>query len=71
MNILRMQTAPESVLLSLTSQFLGPTSTKELALLNFCECLGGLGFLGPKHKDPYVLLHHFYLIILPNVDSSV
>lgn len=52
MNILRMQTAPESVLLSLTSQFLGPTSTKELALLNFCECLGGLGFLKPEGSYP-------------------
>ena len=36
---LKTKTAPQSVLLSLTGQFLLPGSNKDLALLDSCACL--------------------------------
>lgn len=44
---LKTKTAPQSVLLSLTGQFLLPGSNKDLALLDSCDGLACFGLFGP------------------------
>jgi hypothetical protein len=46
-----MKSGPESVLLSLTSQFLLLNLNKDLALLDFHDCLGRFGVLDPSNSD--------------------
>lgn len=62
---LKTKTAPQSVLLSLTGQFLLPGSNKDLALLDSCDCLGCFRFsdpnpLGTEHAR-YALYHEAVL----------
>ena len=40
--------APKSLLLSLTGQFLLTNSNKDLAVLDSCNCFGYFEFLDPK-----------------------
>jgi hypothetical protein len=49
---LAIQSAPKSMLLSLTRQFLLPNSIKILFCMDSCACLGCFGFLDPQKRKP-------------------